>query len=159
MRKPSMPVYLGLGAGFQGAVYSLGPFLAARSDRRVGWKNDRSGWWNRLGLLLVGAGASFIGWAVIGHFRAAPVDAGPTARPDYLATDGAYGVSRNPLYVGGLTMWLGWSIFWGSRRAAAVGAVLAAGQATVGVPFEERMLANKFGDAYADYRRRVRRWL
>src|SRR4051794_39327031 len=159
MGKPPLPIYLGMGAGFQGAVYSLGPFLSARTDQRLGWQGGRPGCWNRMGLALIGAGAAFIGWAVVGHFRAAPQGTGLTARPDYLATGGAYGVSRNPLYVGGLTMWAGWTVFFGSRRAAVVGTGLAAAQASVGVPFEERMLADKFGDAYADYRRRVPRWL
>jgi protein-S-isoprenylcysteine O-methyltransferase Ste14 len=152
-------VYLVLGVGLHGGVYSLLPRLAARRDRRIGWSSGRPGPINRAGLVLVGAGATFIAGAAVGHHRAAPNEARPSTRPDYLATSGAYAVSRTPLYVGGMTMWFGWATFLGSRRAAAVGVAWLLGLATLGVPYEEKMLTNSLGDAYAAYCDRVPRWL
>lgn len=159
MRKPPTVVYVGLGFGFQALVYSGLPLLAARRDRRVGWRGGRPGSPNLLGFALVAAGTTFVLWAVLGHHRAAPDDVRVTARPEYLAEGGAYAVSRNPLYVGGLAIFFGWATVLGSRRAAAAGAALLTGLATVGVPFEERMLRRRFGDSYADYTARVPRWL
>ena len=106
-----------------------------------------------------GAGLGFIGAAVAGHYRAAPADVGPSARPEYLATGGAYAISRNPLYLGGMTMWLGWTVFLGSRRAAVIGSTLLAGLAMVGVPWEEGALRSRFQEDYDAYERRVPRWL
>ena len=112
-----------------------------------------------LGLVPVLAGGAFIEWAIVSHFRESPPDAPLTAKPDYLAQDGAYARSRNPLYTGGLTMWLGWSWFFGSRRVAAGLLVMAAFFRVIGVPYEERLLTAKFGDTYRDYSSRVPRWI
>ena len=100
-----------------------------------------------------------IGWAVASHYEQAPPDRSVTLVPDYLVATGAYGVSRNPLYVGGAAMWGGWTILLGSRRVGTVGLTWLSFIATVGVPFEERMLRGKFGSAYEDYVEQVPRWL
>jgi protein-S-isoprenylcysteine O-methyltransferase Ste14 len=159
VRKPSLPVYLALGVGFHGALYSALPRIASRRDRRLGWYDGRPGSINRSGLALVVAGAMFIAGAAAGHHAESPNDMRLSSRPDYLATGGTYRVSRNPLYVGGMTMWFGWAVYLGSRRAALAGAAWLAALAAIGVPYEERMLAAKFGDTYAVYQRKVRRWL
>src|SRR5207249_6260316 len=104
-------------------------------------------------------GAALIEWAIVSHFREAPDDAKPTAKPDYLVETGAYARSRNPLYLGGLSMWMGWAWFLGSRRAGVAAVVLATFLALVGVPYEERLLDAKFGDTYRTYMASVPRWL
>jgi protein-S-isoprenylcysteine O-methyltransferase Ste14 len=159
VRKPPLAVYVLGGLGFQALVYSALPRLFARRDRRLGWRHGEPGLLNRAGLVPVALGAAFLAWAVVGHYRAAPDDAAPTAMPDYLAQGGAYAVSRNPLYVGGMTMWFGWAVFLGSRRAAVAGAALLVGMGAVGVPWEEHLLKAKFGDTYDAYVARVPRWL
>jgi len=147
VRKPPLPVFVALGLGFHGLVYSLLPRLAARHDRKLGWRGGRPGPVNRVGQAGIGAGALFIAGAVVGHHRAAPDDHA-VVRPVYLATGGSYARSRNPLYVGGMTIWFGWALFLGSRRAVAVGLAWLAGLALVGVPYEERKLTAQFGDSY-----------
>jgi protein-S-isoprenylcysteine O-methyltransferase Ste14 len=159
VRKPGFPAYIALGSVHQGLAYVGLPLLAARRHRGAGWRRGRPGALNLVGLLPVGAGLAAVEWAIVSHFRTAPDDAGPTAMPDYLVSTGAYARSRNPLYVGGLTAWLGSAWFLGSRRAAIAALSWAAGIAIVGVPFEERMLEAKFGDSYRAYRDRVPRWL
>ncbi len=79
-------------------------------------------------------------------------------RPKILLTRGPYRFSRHPMYLGELSLWLGWAILYGSV------AVLAAFMAfCVGVPLlaarEERDLESKFGDEYRDYANVVSRWL
>jgi protein-S-isoprenylcysteine O-methyltransferase Ste14 len=131
----------------------------ARRDRRIGWRSGQPGVLNLGGLVPVALGAALLTWAVAGHYRAAPDDASPTVVPNYLAQDGAYAVSRNPLYVGGMTMWFGWAVFLGSGRAALAGAALLAGMAAFAVPWEEHLLKARFGDTYDAYVDRVPRWL
>jgi steroid 5-alpha reductase family enzyme len=46
-------------------------------------------------------------------------------RPFYLLTQGPYRYTRNPMYLGGLAIWLGWAAFYGSG-AVFVGFVLLA---------------------------------
>jgi protein-S-isoprenylcysteine O-methyltransferase Ste14 len=78
--------------------------------------------------------------------------------PAILMTGGPYAVSRHPMYVGELALWLGWVILYGSVPVligfAALGAVVARL-----APREERALEAKFGDAYRRYKARVPRWV
>lgn len=75
-----------------------------------------------------------------------------------LVTEGVYRVSRNPMYLGllcwtmalacylgGLAVWLGPLLLWGWLSRFQI------------VP-EEQALQRRFGEAYANYCRRVRRW-
>lgn len=76
-----------------------------------------------------------------------------------LATDGVYRVTRNPMYLGMAFLLSGWAVYlgaaWGLLGPAAFVAYLTRFQ----ILPEERILEAKFGDAFADYRARVRRWL
>ena len=77
--------------------------------------------------------------------------------PPYLMTSGPYAVSRNPMYVAELSLWLGWAILFGSV-AVLVGLVVL-GVAMQGlVPWEEHSL-ERFGEAYRRYKATVPRWL
>ena len=156
---PSSRRYIAAGMAFHGAVYSTLAISAAARDTRRGWRRGRPGVRNAAGILPVAGGLAFIGWATAGHHAAAGDDRRPTANPTYLAQTGAYAHSRNPLYVGGMSMWLGWAALFGSRRSALLGAAWLAVLAAAGVPFEERRLERNFGDSYRAYRRRVPRWL
>lgn len=72
---------------------------------------------------------------------------------------GPFGVSRNPLYVGLVALSLGAALvvpsFW-ALVLVPIGLGLLWWGAVVP---EERYLSARFGAAYDDYRRRVRRWL
>ena len=86
-----------------------------------------------------------LGWAIVSHYEAAPDEAPLTVVPTYLARGGAYGVTRNPMYLGGAAMLTGWAVLLGSRPVAVAAAVYVAGLAGLGVPFEERLLHDRFG--------------
>ena len=151
--------YLVLGPLPHLAGYVGGPLRVSRKGRRRGWTKGRPGRANVLGLIPVGAGAAFIAWAALGHYRKSPDEARLTPTPDYLVTEGPYAITRNPMYVGGAAMWAGWSLFFGNLRVAASGLGWFLAINRWGIPFEERMLQRKFGDTYEDYRRRVPRWI
>ena len=158
-RRLGAGTYAVLGALPQAAGYVAVPLALARSQPRRGWRSGRPGPLNLLGLVPLAFGAGMIGWAVASHYEQAPEDRAVTLVPDYLVATGAYGRSRNPLYVGGAGLWAGWATLLGSRRVALAGLAWLAGIVSTGVPFEERMLRKKFGDSYDDYVRRVPRWL
>src|SRR6266404_9462235 len=68
----------------------------------------------------------------------------------YLLRRGPYAFTRNPMYVGALTLWLGWTLFYGSIAVAIGCLVLWLVMATL-VRSEERRLEARFGDAYREY--------
>ena len=152
-------VYAVLGPAPQVAGYVVAPIAIARRGRRHGWSRGRPGALNLLGLGPLTAGAALLGWAIASHYDAAPDDGELTVVPTYLARGGAYAITRNPMYVGGAAMQLGWSLFFGSLPVAAGAAVYVTGMTTLGVPFEERLLHRRFGESYDRYRRSVPRWL
>jgi protein-S-isoprenylcysteine O-methyltransferase Ste14 len=78
--------------------------------------------------------------------------------PAFLITGGPYAISRHPMYVGELALWLGWAILYGSIPVLIGFAVLGTVVALL-APREERALEAKFGDVYRQYNGRVPRWL
>ena len=95
------------------------------------------------------------------HYTAAPSQAWAVRRrlaPEYLLTQGPYRVTRNPMYVGGLAIWSGWTILLGSPAVAGT-LVLLVGVMRRGVEFEERSLAQHHGEEWRAYAARTPRWL
>jgi len=106
------------------------------------------------------AGLAVVLTAVV-SFRRARTTISPFS-PDEstsLISTGIFSWSRNPIYLGGAILLLGWAVY------------LAAPPALLG-PFmfvlyinrfqilpEERALAARFGSSFAEYKTRVRRWL
>ena len=73
--------------------------------------------------------------------------------------EGPYRLSRNPLYVGLLALYLALALlaptFWGLVLFPAAVLLVRWGA----IRPEERFLHERFGAPYDDYKRRVRRWL
>src|SRR4029079_13884570 len=102
----------------------------------------------------------FVGWNVwslwlFARHRTGLLPGQPTAA---LIEEGPYGVSRNPLYVGLLALYVGLALlaptFWGLVLLPAAVLLLLWGA----IRPEERYLHERFGDRYDAYARRVRRW-
>ena len=73
--------------------------------------------------------------------------------------EGPYALSRNPLYLGLLALYLGIALMASSLWALVLfplGVVLGDGGA---IRPEERFLRQRFGPAYEEYAGRVRRWI
>jgi protein-S-isoprenylcysteine O-methyltransferase Ste14 len=100
------------------------------------------------------------GVAGVVTFRRAKTTIDPT-RPhaSSLVTWGVYTVSRNPMYLGGLTMLLGWSIFLSNALAFLFLPLYVLYIGRYQIAPEERALTSLFGATYAAYQVRVRRWL
>lgn len=76
-----------------------------------------------------------------------------------LVSSGMYRYSRNPMYVGFLLFLLAWLVYLSNPVAAVLipGYVVYMNRFQI-IP-EERFLESLFGQAYADYRNQVRRWI
>jgi len=76
-----------------------------------------------------------------------------------LITEGAYGFSRNPLYLGGnVFIFGGAALYYGSPAGVGL-TVLNIIAVDFMIRREERQLARTFGEEWETYKRRVRRWL
>ncbi len=109
---------------------------------------------------LVAFGFSFLARA-FRTFRSAGTTIDPVhvERASALVTRGVFGRSRNPMYVGMATMLAGWATFLGSPWLLAGPVLFVAFTTRFQIVPEERAMRARFGDAYASYAGRVRRWL
>jgi protein-S-isoprenylcysteine O-methyltransferase Ste14 len=83
----------------------------------------------------------------------------PTDPPKELVITGPYRYVRNPIYVGVMLIFLG-HFLWFGYWALLIYTVLAfIGVHAFIVLYEEPTLKRKFGAAYEDYLKRVRRWI
>ena len=109
-------------------------------------------------LALIGIGFDLAG---IAAFRAGRTTVNPLKpeRTSALMTGGVYRITRNPMYVGMAFLLSAWAVQLGAF-APCLGPVLFVLYITrFQIMPEERVLARKFGQAYADYRVQTRRWL
>src|SRR5262249_2793587 len=85
-----------------------------------GWVDGRPGALNRAAAGVVIAGGAGVVWGIVLHLRGMgetfemPASIDPEYAPGYLLSGGPYRYSRNPMYVCVMTMWLGWTLFYGS---------------------------------------------
>ena len=135
------------------------PQELSRLAARHGWTHGRPGWLNLLRLILIGGGWAGLVWCLRLHFVASGGSFEMEHTPEHLAVHGPYKFTRNPMYLCGMVIWLGWVIFYGSV-AVLVGFVVGWGNvAILVVPWEERKLETRFGKAYLRYKHSVPRWL
>lgn len=83
----------------------------------------------------------------------------PRHKNEALTTSGPYAWVRNPMYLGRFCLGLGLVLLVWRWYLAPVYVVAYALYAHFRVAREERRLRERFGDAYDEYSRRVRRWL
>ena len=107
---------------------------------------------------LIGATFSAAG---VTAFRRAKTTLNPMrpATASSLVTRGIYRITRNPMYVGLLFVLVGWAAFLCAPWALAGPALFVAYITRFQIAPEERALMSAFGEVYASYKARVRRWL
>ena len=93
------------------------------------------------------------------QFRVREVAICPTADTGYLITDGIYRFTRNPMYLGMVTMLAGVAVFFGTLPFIVATVIYFVVIDRWFCRFEEEKLVATFGHDYSDYRSRVRRWL
>jgi len=140
-------------------IQVLLPWGCARIGPRLGWAQGAPAWWNLTGLIPVAIGLGLYAWCLIFHYRSYRESVRVGFSPPHLVVAGPYQISRNPMYVSGLIVWLGWVLFYGSPVVLAVFALLWVLFSLRVIPHEESLLEDLFGDEYLAYKRSVRRWL
>jgi protein-S-isoprenylcysteine O-methyltransferase Ste14 len=90
--------------------------------------------------------------------------AGPATRrrsrfvPELIVT-GPFAWTRNPIYTGNFLLWLGLAVVSGDPRFAAISLAFFAVIYSLIVRYEEAVLTDTFGAAYAAYRGATPRWI
>jgi protein-S-isoprenylcysteine O-methyltransferase Ste14 len=112
-----------------------------------------------IGIILFGFGLSGVLWAgSIFHRRGTEiVPASPMNK--LLLVEGPFKITRNPMYLGMTLAQLGIAFFVGTLPMFFVPIAFFCLINFVFIPFEEQKMLRQFGDQFADYKRRVRRWL
>jgi protein-S-isoprenylcysteine O-methyltransferase Ste14 len=111
-----------------------------------------------LGLPLILAGVLLDVWAA-NRFREKETSFKLRGEAISLITDGPFGFSRNPMYLGIMAVLLGLAIFLGSLITFLYPVLLFILFQFVFIPMEERRMEEAFGEEYLNYKRKVRRWL
>ena len=144
----------------------LWPPVAIGAPLLLGWwvtaqwgdPGELGSWRVPLGWTLVAMFAAWNGWSLwlFGRHETGLL---PGQATEAMIESGPYRLSRNPLYVGLLVLYLGLALLvptvWGLVLLPAAvllvlwGAILP----------EERFLRERFGSSYVDYSHRVRRWM
>ena len=115
-------------------------------------------WLRGSGGVLVLAAIAFALWGQR-TMRAAGTNIHPSLPATAVVSDGPFAFTRNPLYVSLLAMFAGIGVAAASLTFLAVLVPFALVLHFGVVHREERYLEAKFGDAYRDYKSRVRRWI
>jgi len=76
-----------------------------------------------------------------------------------LVTEGPYRLTRNPMYLGLLLLYIGVACWFGLVWPLLLAPVVVWVMGVSVIGREERYLTRKFGDKYRRYQARVRRWL
>ncbi len=114
--------------------------------------------YHRIGLVLIGAGMVLAVWSVLLFKRArTPIDTFDT--PTALVVDGPFRFSRSPMYVSLTVVLSGIAVYLGTLPWFLAPVAFALTMNASHIPREERNLERQFGQAYLDYKNRVRRWL
>lgn len=119
------------------------------------------------GAVKTGVALAFVGLGVLVYLAAGVVllRARTTVDPIHpcnaseLVTGGIYRFTRNPIYVGDFLFLLAWAVYLSSPVAVLMTPLLVAYLDRFQIRPEERALSDLFGDEYARYVARARRWV
>jgi protein-S-isoprenylcysteine O-methyltransferase Ste14 len=111
----------------------------------------------------LGAAVALAGLAIAVWGRRTFAKAGTTVKPfersHLLVTSGPYRFTRNPMYLGLVSLLVGLALALGTPAPWAAALLLALVLHFRFIKNEERALAVSLGEPYRVYRRRVRRWI
>ena len=105
-------------------------------------------------------GMAFLCSALL-HFRSQGTTIDPLnpEKAQSLVVSGVYKVTRNPMYVGLVWLLAAWCFYLGYVGAFLALPIFIFAMTQMQIKAEEHALQEKFGTEYANYMRRVRRWL
>jgi protein-S-isoprenylcysteine O-methyltransferase Ste14 len=132
-------------------AFAVPILIAARADRTL--RHPLTA------LIVLSLGTLLLLWCVREFYVTGRGTLAPWDPPERLVTTGPYRVSRNPMYLGVLTILAGWCLLWSTRT------LLYYALGTLCVFYlrvrlaEEPWAARRFGAQWEAYRARVPRWL
>jgi len=110
-----------------------------------------------------GAGPIVLGTGIIASpalsFRRSETTIIPFQESSSLVVSGMYRITRNPMYLGMVTILTGIAMLTGSLSPFVIPIIFVPVLNRRVIRHEEAMLEQAFGGEYRDYQRRVRRWL
>jgi protein-S-isoprenylcysteine O-methyltransferase Ste14 len=114
--------------------------------------------WNLLGIIPLALGVT-INLIADRAFHRVDTTVKPFEESSVLITNSAFRISRNPMYLGFVLILIGIAVLVGSLTPYVVILAFAILIDRMYVTVEERMLAEKFGPEWEEYKRSARRWL
>ena len=114
--------------------------------------------WNLLGLISMFLGVT-INLIADKAFHLAHTTDKPFEESSVLVTDGVFQISRNPMYLGFVMVLIGIAVLLRSLSPYLIIFAFVFLIYRIYISVEERMLAEKFGAAWEQYKSRTRRWL
>lgn len=114
--------------------------------------------WNLLGVIPLAVGI-VINIVADRAFHRAGTTVKPFQESSALITSGVYRLSRNPMYLGLVLVVLGIAVITGSLTPLVIVPILALLLDRHFIAAEERMLEERFGPVWFEYKEGVRRWI
>jgi len=114
--------------------------------------------WNVLGIVPLASGIA-INIIADNAFRKVKTAVKPFEESSALVTSGVYRISRHPMYLGNVLILIGVAVMVGSLTPYVVIPIFVVLIEKVFIKVEERMLEEKFGQAWLEYKDKVRRWI
>ena len=114
--------------------------------------------WNLLGIIPLGIGVA-INLVADSAFHKTGTTVKPFQESSALLTNGAFRISRNPMYLGFVLILVGVAILLRSSTPYLVIIAFAIFIDRVFITVEESMLAQKFGSSWVEYKQKTRRWM
>jgi protein-S-isoprenylcysteine O-methyltransferase Ste14 len=111
-----------------------------------------------IGILFLVVGLIF-GFSGVVAFRKAGTSLRPGDEPARFVTQGPFRITRNPMYLGFELFLIAFFFFTRSAFFLIPPIVFFFLMNFVQMPFEEKLMTEHFGQTYAEYCQRVRRWL
>ena len=113
--------------------------------------------WAGVSLVICGVPIYFwCAWDFVSKGLGTPL---PIDAPKLLVARGLYRFSRNPMYVGVLSVILGQALYYGSKWVAVYACFVFTGFYLFVLLYEEPTLRRLFGSQYEEYCRKVPRWI
>ncbi len=137
-------------------AFLIGIGLERLAPWRPAWMAMRSVHWAGWALVVAGI---LLNVTAAGGFVYRRTTVHPAGRPARLVVTGAHAWSRNPMYVGLTIIYLGAALAFGQAWPLVLVVLPWAAVNWIVIPFEEARLSETFDQDYADYCRRVRRWI
>jgi protein-S-isoprenylcysteine O-methyltransferase Ste14 len=116
------------------------------------------------GVMRAVGSAAVLGGLVLGilavvRMRRAHTTISPHQPTTRLVTDGPFRFTRNPIYLGFLLIYLGFTLLAGTLWGVVLAPLVPAAVNYLIIGAEESYLHDKFTDQYAEYKSRVRKWI